>query len=137
MKLSGYFKEKGCDVELIENYDRLTNNNYAGIKDYDAYQIVLNIICQIITYMLCLLNMIQNIRIKVCTGKIIRIILLDLQQEAVLENVLLEISVKKQLILAFTPSEFSDEIANVFNPIVISSTNYLHSNENTTYFKEV
>lgn len=39
MKLSGYFKEKGCEVELIENYDRITVNNYAGIKDYDAIYI--------------------------------------------------------------------------------------------------
>lgn len=52
-------------------------------------------------------------------------------------KVLLEISDKKQLILAFTPSEFSDEIANVFNPTVVSSTNYLNSDENMTSLKEV
>lgn len=39
MKLSGYFKEKDCEVELIENYDRITDNDYAGIKDYDAIYI--------------------------------------------------------------------------------------------------
>lgn len=39
MKLSGYFKEMGCEVELIENYTRITNNNYEGIKDYDAIYI--------------------------------------------------------------------------------------------------
>ena len=50
-------------------------------------------------------------------------------------KVLLEISNSKQLILAFTPSEFSEEIANVFNQAVVSSTNYLRSNENITNFE--
>ena len=36
MKLSGYFKEHGCEVELIENYDRITDSDYAGIADFDA-----------------------------------------------------------------------------------------------------
>lgn len=36
MKLSGYFKEKGCDVELIEDYSVITDDNYKGIKNYDA-----------------------------------------------------------------------------------------------------
>ncbi|MDE7424193.1 MAG: hypothetical protein K2N51_10995, partial [Lachnospiraceae bacterium] len=52
-------------------------------------------------------------------------------------KVLLDISDKKQLILAFTPSEYSDEIANIFNEAVVSSTNYLGSDESTTRLKEV
>lgn len=39
MKLSGYFKEKGCDVELIEDYSTITDDNYKGIKNYDAIYI--------------------------------------------------------------------------------------------------
>lgn len=39
MKLSGYFKEKGCEVELIEDYKVITDNNYAGIKNYAAIYI--------------------------------------------------------------------------------------------------
>ena len=36
MKMSGYYKEKGCDVSLIESYDEITANDYEGIKNYDA-----------------------------------------------------------------------------------------------------
>lgn len=36
MKISGYFKGKGCEVSLLENYDEITNNDYEGIKKYDA-----------------------------------------------------------------------------------------------------
>lgn len=39
MKLSGYFKEKGCEVELIEDYSTITDNNYEGIKNYAAIYI--------------------------------------------------------------------------------------------------
>lgn len=39
MKLSGYFKEKGCEVELIEDYSVITDNDYEGIKNYDAIYI--------------------------------------------------------------------------------------------------
>lgn len=39
MKLSGYFKEKGCEVELIEDYKTITDNNYEGIKKYNAIYI--------------------------------------------------------------------------------------------------
>lgn len=39
MKLSGYFKEKECEVELIEDYKTITDNNYEGIKKYDAIYI--------------------------------------------------------------------------------------------------
>lgn len=39
MKLSGYFKEKGCEVELIEDYKVITDNDYAGIKNYAAIYI--------------------------------------------------------------------------------------------------
>lgn len=39
MKLSGYFKEKGCEVELIEDYSVITDNDYAGIRSYDVIYI--------------------------------------------------------------------------------------------------
>ena len=39
MKLSGYFKSKNCEVELIENYKTIIDNNYEGIKKYDAIYI--------------------------------------------------------------------------------------------------
>lgn len=52
-------------------------------------------------------------------------------------KVLLDISDKKQIILAFTPSEYSDEIKNVFNTGVVSSFNYLGTDEATTTIKGV
>jgi len=47
MKLAGYFKEKGCDVKLIEDYSELmvevpewpAMNSYTGVNDYDAIYI--------------------------------------------------------------------------------------------------
>lgn len=47
MKLSGYFKENGCNVRLIENYNELytkvgdleTLNTYDGVQKYDAIYI--------------------------------------------------------------------------------------------------
>ena len=39
MKLSGFFKEQGCDVKLIENYECITSDNYEGIKEFDAIYI--------------------------------------------------------------------------------------------------
>lgn len=36
MKISGFLKEKGCNVSLIESYDEITENNYEGIKKYNA-----------------------------------------------------------------------------------------------------
>ena len=51
-------------------------------------------------------------------------------------RVLLEVSQGKQIILAFTPSEFSDEIKTVLNRTVISSYNQLTSDEDVTTLKE-
>ncbi len=34
MKMSGFFKRRGCDVRLIESYDELIDNNYAGARQY-------------------------------------------------------------------------------------------------------
>lgn len=47
MKLSGYFKGRGCDVRLIESWDELYHsagnlselNDYYGVKNYDAIYI--------------------------------------------------------------------------------------------------
>lgn len=50
-------------------------------------------------------------------------------------KVLLDISDKKQIILAFTPSEYSDEIKSVFNNTVISSFNSLGTDEIITTIK--
>lgn len=36
MKISGYFKNRGCEVNLIKNYEELTYDNYEGVKMYDA-----------------------------------------------------------------------------------------------------
>lgn len=47
-------------------------------------------------------------------------------------KVLLNVSEKKQIILAFTPSEFSDEIHSVLNDSVISSFNKLSTDEIST-----
>lgn len=47
-------------------------------------------------------------------------------------SVLKEISRNKQIILAFTPSEYSDEIKAVMNDTVVSSFNYLTSDEAST-----
>lgn len=47
-------------------------------------------------------------------------------------SVLKEISRNKQIILAFTPSEYSDEIKAVMNDTVVSSFNYLSSDEIST-----
>lgn len=52
-------------------------------------------------------------------------------------KVLLDISDKKQIILTFTPSEYSDEIKTVFNDVVVSSFNYLSTDEVTTEIKVV
>lgn len=52
-------------------------------------------------------------------------------------KVLLNISDKKQIILAFTPSEYSDEIRNVFTTSTVSSFNYLGTDEATTTIKGV
>lgn len=52
-------------------------------------------------------------------------------------KVLLNISDKKQIILAFTPSEYSEEIQSVFNASVVSSFNYLGTDETTTTIREV
>ena len=52
-------------------------------------------------------------------------------------KVLLDISDRKQIILAFTPSEYSDEIRSVFNPSSVSSFNYLGTDEATTTIKGV
>lgn len=52
-------------------------------------------------------------------------------------KVLLDISDKKQIILTFTPSEYSDEIKEVFNDVVVSSFNYLSTDEVTTEIKAV
>lgn len=47
---------------------------------------------------------------------------------------LVKVSKNKQLILAFTPSEFSDEISKYFNPTIYSSFNRMVSgNEKETY----
>lgn len=50
-------------------------------------------------------------------------------------KVLLEISDKKQIILAFTPSEYSDEISYLFNETTVSSVNYLRTDEAVTTIK--
>lgn len=47
-------------------------------------------------------------------------------------SVLKEISENKQIILAFTPSEYSDEISRVLDDTVVSSFNELSSNETNT-----
>ena len=47
-------------------------------------------------------------------------------------KVLLEVSRDKQIILAFTPSEYSAEIKSVLNDTVISSYNKLSSDEDVT-----
>lgn len=47
-------------------------------------------------------------------------------------KVLLNVSEKKQIILAFTPSEYSDEIQSVLNDSVISSRNKLSTDEVST-----
>lgn len=47
-------------------------------------------------------------------------------------SVLKDISRNKQIILAFTPSEYSDEIKAVMNDTVVSSFNYLTSDEAST-----
>lgn len=39
MKLSNYFKNRGCTVSLIEDYNTITKNNYKNIKKYDAIYI--------------------------------------------------------------------------------------------------
>lgn len=52
-------------------------------------------------------------------------------------KVLLNISDKKQIILAFTPSEYSDEIRSVFSSSAVSSFNYLGTDEATTTIKGV
>ena len=52
-------------------------------------------------------------------------------------KVLLDISDKKQIILAFTPSEYSDEISCIFNETTVSSLNYLGTDEATTKIKKV
>lgn len=52
-------------------------------------------------------------------------------------KVLLNISDKKQIILAFTPSEYSDEIRSVFSSSAVSSFNYLGTDEATTIIKGV
>ena len=81
MKLSGYFKEHGCQVRLIEDYSELYKkvgelddlNTYDGVENYDAIlkmcilveqgsistmrlncQKRLSIICRIIMYMIIL-----------------------------------------------------------------------------------
>ncbi len=51
-------------------------------------------------------------------------------------RVLLEVSQGKQIILAFTPSEFSSEIKAVLNRNTISSYNQLASDEDVTTLKE-
>lgn len=52
-------------------------------------------------------------------------------------KVLLSISDRKQIILAFTPSEYSEEIKSVLNSAVVSSFNYLGTDETVTTIKEV
>ncbi len=47
-------------------------------------------------------------------------------------SVLKEISLNKQIILAFTPSEYSAEISAVLNSTVVSSVNVLESDETST-----
>ncbi len=47
-------------------------------------------------------------------------------------SVLKDVSKDKQIILAFTPSEYSDEIKNVLDDTVVSSFNTLSSDENST-----
>lgn len=47
-------------------------------------------------------------------------------------QVLLDISKKKQIILAFTPSEYSDEIRSVLNDSTVSSVSMLVTDEITT-----
>ena len=47
-------------------------------------------------------------------------------------KVLLSISDRKQIILAFTPSEYSEEIKSVLNSAVVSSFNYLGTDETVT-----
>ena len=44
---------------------------------------------------------------------------------------------RKQIILAFTPSEYSEEIKGVLNSAVVSSFNYLGTDETVTTIKEV
>ncbi len=51
-------------------------------------------------------------------------------------KVLLEVSQGKQIILAFTPSEYSDEIRSVLSKTVISSYNRLASDEDVTTIRE-
>lgn len=52
-------------------------------------------------------------------------------------KILLEISDNKQIILAFTPSEYSDEISSVLNSAVVSTVNKLETDEETTAVQEV
>ena len=47
-------------------------------------------------------------------------------------NVLKNVSMDKQIVLAFTPSEYSDEIKNVLNDTAVSSFNILRSDEDST-----
>ena len=52
-------------------------------------------------------------------------------------QVLLDVSKNKQIILAFTPSEYSDEIKGILKNNVVSTINKLETDEETTNFKEV